>query len=86
MDIGVYAIHFCQMVFQKEPRSIKATGILNDDGVDVEVNAEITYPGNKTATIRLTAFHTFENTAKIHGTKGTLTVYNNPLDIISYKN
>lgn len=81
MDVGVYTIHFCQMVLQQEPKSIKATGIVNDDGVDVEVNAEFTYSGNKTATIRISAINTYENAAKIHGTKGTLTVHNKLLDI-----
>jgi len=74
LDVGVYTVHFCQMVFKQEPKSIKATGILNDDGVDVEVNAQLVYPGNKTAKIRLSAINTFENATKIHGTKGTLTV------------
>lgn len=72
--ITLDTVHFCQMVFKQEPKSIKATGILNDDGVDVEVNAQLVYPGNKTAKIRLSAINTFENATKIHGTKGTLTV------------
>ncbi|KAG4070352.1 hypothetical protein HA402_006494 [Bradysia odoriphaga] len=74
LDVGVYAIHFCQMIFNDEPKSIHATGMVNDDGVDVEVNGELIYSGNRTAKIRLSAINTFENSAIIHGTKGTLTV------------
>lgn len=74
LDVGVYTIQFCLLVFKQEPISVKASGIVNNDGVDVEVNAELLFPGNKTANIRISALHTFENAAKIHGTKGTLTV------------
>lgn len=83
LDVGVYTLHFVQMIFQQEPKSIKATGIVNDDGVDVEVNAELTYPGNKTAKIRLSAINTFENAAIIQGTKGTLTVHNKRSHILN---
>lgn len=74
LDVGVYTIQFCQMVFQQEPKSIKATGIVNDDGVDVEVTAEVKYGENKVATMKTSSINTFQNGAKIIGTKGTLMV------------
>lgn len=74
MDVGVYTILFCQWVFQQEPKSIKATGILNDDGIDLEMTAELTYSDNKVAKMKTSAIYTPSNTAKIIGTKGTIVV------------
>lgn len=74
LDVGVYTIQFCQMVFQQEPKSIKVTGEVNDEGVDVEVNAEVSYGDNKVAKMRTSSINTFKNGAKITGTKGTLMV------------
>lgn len=74
LDLGVYVIQFCQWVFQEEPKSIKATGTLNDEGIDVEVSVEITYSDNKVAKVKTSALTTLSNTAKIIGTKGQITV------------
>lgn len=74
LDVGVYTILFCHWVFQKEPKSIKATGILNDEGIDLEMSAELNYGDNKLAKMKTSAIYTPSNTAKIIGTKGTMTV------------
>lgn len=74
LDVGVYTILFCHWVFQKEPKSIKATGILNDEGIDLEMKAELNYGDNKVAKMKTSAIYTPSNTAKIIGTKGTMTV------------
>lgn len=74
MDVGIYTIQLCQWVFQEEPKSIKATGILNDDGVDLEMTAELKYTGNKVAKMKTSAIQSLSNAAKIIGTKGTITV------------
>lgn len=74
MDVGVYTIQFCQWIFQQEPKSIKATGQLNDDGIDLEMSAELRYDGGKWAKMKTTALYTPSNTAKIYGTKGSITV------------
>lgn len=74
LDLGVYTIQFCQWIFQKEPISIKATGVLNDDGVDMDVVAELHYGNNKVAKMRTSFLENLSNTAKIVGTKGTMTV------------
>ncbi len=86
LDVGVYTIQFCQLVLQSQPESVRASGIVNDDGVDVEATAEITYPGNKMAKFRISALNTFENTAKIHGTKGILTVSIKDEDVSRFLN
>lgn len=74
LDLGVYNIQFCQFIFREEPKSIKATGTLNGDGVDLEMSAELKYSGNKVGKIRSSLIETLSNTAKIVGTKGTMTV------------
>lgn len=74
LDVGVYTIQFCQFIFQKEPKSIKATGRLNDQGVDLEMSAELRYDDGKVAKMKTTALYTPSNTAKIYGTKGSMTV------------
>lgn len=74
LDVGVYTIQFCQLAFKQEPKQVKAKGIVNDEGIDVEVSAELHYGNNKVAKIRISALNTYENSAKIIGTKGTITV------------
>lgn len=67
IDMGVYTIQLCQWVFQEEPLSIKAEGILNADGIDIEMSAELMYNGNKIGKIRTSALETTSCTAKITG-------------------
>lgn len=74
LDVGVYTIQFCQLVFKQKPKQIKAKGILNDEGIDVEVCAELHYDRNKVGKMRISALNTYENAAKIIGSKGTMTV------------
>lgn len=74
LDLGVYVIQCCQWAFQQAPKSITATGILNDDGVDVEMTAEINYGENKFGKIKTSAVNSLSNKATITGTKGQITV------------
>lgn len=74
IDMGVYTIQLCQWVFREEPILIQATGVLNDDGVDLEMSAELTYSGNKVGKITTSALTTTSCTAKIVGTSGEITV------------
>lgn len=83
LDLGVYVIQCCQWVFRKEPKSITASGTLNEDGVDVEMSAEFNYGDNKVGKIKTSGLETLDNTAKIIGTKGQITV-NYCLDFVKY--
>lgn len=75
LDLGVYAIQFCQFVFEQEPLSIHASGVLSDDeGIDVEVNAELKYRNNGVAKIKTSFLENLSGEAKVVGTKGTITV------------
>lgn len=73
LELGVYPIQFTQFIFQNEPKSIKAKGTLNDDGIDLEMSAELNYDGNKVGEISSSGLVTPNNTAIIVGTKGTMT-------------
>lgn len=74
LDLGIYTIQFCQLIFQKEPISIKATGLLNDDGVDMEMEAELNYGDNKVGKIKTSFLKHITNCAKVIGTKGSMAV------------
>lgn len=74
LDLGVYTIQFCQWVFQNAPISIEATGVVNDDGVDMEVVAELNYGNNRVAKMRTSFLENLDNTARIVGTLGQMTV------------
>lgn len=73
-DMGIYAIQLCQWIFQKVPKSVKAIGKLNEDGVDIEMIAELKYGDNKVGRVRSSLITTWPHEATIVGTKGTITV------------
>jgi len=74
LDLGIYCIQLCQWVFQQPPKSIHATGVLNEEGVDTEMQAEISYGGseNGTAKISTSSLRKLDNIAIITGTKGEI--------------
>lgn len=47
---------------------------MNDDGVDIDVNAELQYPNGGLGKIKISASQLLENTAIIKGTKGQIMV------------
>ncbi|XP_055851304.1 trans-1,2-dihydrobenzene-1,2-diol dehydrogenase-like [Episyrphus balteatus] len=76
LDLGIYVIQASQWAFQEPPLSIKATGELNAEGVDVGVAAELEYSGRRIAKIQTSAKKELENKAIIKGTKGQITILN----------
>lgn len=74
LDLGVYAIQVAQWAFREPPMSVKATGKLNEEGVDLEMVAELTYSGNRKAHLKTSAYEQLENKAYIKGTKGQIVV------------
>lgn len=74
LDMGVYTIQACQWVLEKNPKHIKAKGILNEEGVDVEMRAELDYEDGKKVQINTSALNQFSNSVHIVGTKGEITV------------
>ena len=74
LEFGAFATQVCQLAFQQDPKSVKAIGTLNENGVDVDVSAELIYGDNKIAKIRINMMQDLSNSAKIVGTKGHVTV------------
>lgn len=75
VDIGTYCLQFVNMVYNNEmPESIKASGIVNENGVDMSMSATLLYKGNRTATIYTQGFVNLPNEASICGTKGIIKV------------
>lgn len=74
LDFGVYGIDVMQWIFQQEPKHLKATGKLNDDGVDTDIQVEFSYSGCKKATLKLSITEALTNKIKIVGTKGSMEV------------
>lgn len=40
-------------IFEREPQSIKAIGTLKDNGVDIEMSADLMYSNNRVGKIRI---------------------------------
>lgn len=80
MDMGVYAIQFCQWIYQQAPKSITATGTLNEEGVDLDMSAEINYGDNKVGKIKSSALSALSRIGRIVGTKGQITVITFEMD------
>lgn len=75
LDLGVYAIQFALYIFDDEkPTSIKASGHLNEDGVDTSMSAILTFKDGRSATLLTHAAVNLPDEAFVIGTKGTLRV------------
>ncbi|CAL1688862.1 unnamed protein product [Lasius platythorax] len=75
LDLGVYCLQFVCLAYDNEmPESIKASGVLNENGVDMSMSATLLYKGNRTATIVTQALVNLPNEAYICGTKGMIRV------------
>lgn len=72
--LGVYPIQLCLWAFQQSPKKITATGILTDEGMDLEVAVQLDFGNNKTGKFKSSLLNNLSNTAKIIGTKGEITV------------
>ncbi|KAM7353882.1 trans-1,2-dihydrobenzene-1,2-diol dehydrogenase-like [Cochliomyia hominivorax] len=74
LDLGIYTIQVSQWAFQEPPQEIKAKGKVNAEGVDVDVEAELHYPGKRMAKMHISANEILGNNAVIKGTKGQITL------------
>ena len=75
LDLGVYAIQFACLIFNNEvPHTVRASGCVNEEGVDKSVSVSFTYKGNRTATIITQALVDLPNIAYVIGTKGMIKV------------
>uniref|UniRef100_A0A182QFW5 Trans-1,2-dihydrobenzene-1,2-diol dehydrogenase n=1 Tax=Anopheles farauti TaxID=69004 RepID=A0A182QFW5_9DIPT len=76
LDLGVYTIQVCLWAFGgKAPEKVVATGVLNEEGVDLEVTAELHFPGGGVGRMKTSALHQLRNTAVIRGSKASMTLH-----------
>lgn len=77
LDLGVYCLQFACLIYNNEkPESIKASGFLNENGVDMSVSTTLLYKGNRTATLVTQGLVTLPNEAFVCGKKGMIKVPN----------
>ncbi|XP_033323187.1 trans-1,2-dihydrobenzene-1,2-diol dehydrogenase isoform X1 [Megalopta genalis] len=75
LDLGVYGIQFACHIFDHEvPQSVKASGCLNEEGVDISATASFHYKGNRTATMLFHSKVDLPNEAYVLGTKGMIKI------------
>lgn len=77
LDLGIYCLQFISLVFNNDmPEDIKATGELNQDGVDICTTANLCYSGLRSASIVMSGLTELPNTAYICGTKKMIEIPN----------
>ncbi|XP_007239709.3 trans-1,2-dihydrobenzene-1,2-diol dehydrogenase [Astyanax mexicanus] len=75
LDIGMYCLQLVLMVFKGErPRSVHATGVLLDSGVDESMVVVLKFSGNRLAWCAFSIAVALSNDAIITGTKGSIRV------------
>lgn len=74
LDLGVYVIQLSQWCFERKPDSVTAVGVLNDEGCDMSMRAELKYSDGGLARIATSALEEYNNVATIYGTKGTIRI------------
>ncbi|MBD3386116.1 gfo/Idh/MocA family oxidoreductase [candidate division KSB1 bacterium] len=72
LDVGVYALAFCSMVFEKKPKEIKSFVKMAKTGVDEQAVIILQYDEDQLATITCSTRVDTPNEAMIMGTKGRI--------------
>lgn len=76
LDLGVYTIQVCLWAFGgKAPSKVLASGVTNEEGIDMEMTAELHFPGGGVARMKTSALKQLKNTATVKGTKGSMTLH-----------
>lgn len=75
LDLGVYTIQVTLWAFRAAPTKIVAKGQLNEEGVDMEMVAELHFPNGGVGKMKTSALSKQGNKAVIRGTKGTITLH-----------
>lgn len=73
-DLGPYAIQLALWVFREVPQHIKATGQLNDNDIDIMADIQLSFRGNRSARLVLSAVEKLNNAVIMHGSKGDVMV------------
>jgi predicted dehydrogenase len=76
MDLGVYPLSWLRGVFAAEPE-VKSAHARIEHGVDAEIEAELTFPGERSATMRASMISSrFVASLSVEGTGGALNATN----------
>ena len=78
MDLGCYPLHFLRHSFGAEPIVVSAKTAIVHDHIDIEVEAELLFPGDVPARIwsRMNPAGGFSSAANFYGDQGRLKVIN----------
>jgi len=78
MDLGCYPLHFLRHTFEAEPQVVSATAATVHEHIDIEMVAELLFPGDTPARIwcRMNAAGGFSSGMNVYGDKGRLKVVN----------
>lgn len=75
LDLGVYCLQLAVLVFgTKSPKSIVASGHLNEENVDTSMACVLTYSDGNTAVLSTSSRVWLPNEAHIIGTRGIIKV------------
>ena len=75
LELGAYALQLAQFIYGCPPSSLHAEGLLNDDGVDIEVRFRVEYGEGRAMNAYISGCENLENYARIIGTKGEIKVF-----------
>lgn len=76
LDLGVYTIQVCLWAFGgRAPTKVLASGVTNEEGVDLEVTAELHFPGGGIGRMKTSALQQLKNTATVRGSKASMTLH-----------
>ncbi|XP_032529065.2 trans-1,2-dihydrobenzene-1,2-diol dehydrogenase-like isoform X4 [Danaus plexippus] len=81
MDIGIYTVHFAQLVFKEDPIKITAVGELNDDGVDSVETVILEYSEGRRAVLNNHAKVKLWNKATVVGDYGKRITFEDPFNM-----
>lgn len=72
-DVGVYPISFAQMVLGN-PATVRAHGVLDGSGVDIEEAVQLGYPDGRSASLLASLRCALPGQARVFGTEGWIDV------------
>ncbi len=74
LDVGIYPATFAYLLLG-EPKKIVATGVLSDQGIDVNAGATLTYENGAVANIAWNQVACSDNRASVAGTGGLIEMH-----------
>jgi predicted dehydrogenase len=75
LDLGVYAMAVTQLVFQKNPLSVKALGFVGETGVEEAISVSLDYGNGSLSQFACTFLASPSNQVEIFGSKGKINIH-----------